>query len=44
MTKGKPRAAQIDRQIAATTPKTTLSIFSVTDLKDIAFGSFTLAA
>jgi hypothetical protein len=36
MTRGKPRIAQINRQITATAPKTILSTFSVTDLKDIA--------
>ena len=36
MTRGKPVIAQINRQIAATELKTILSIFSVTDLKDIA--------
>jgi hypothetical protein len=36
MMRGKPRAAQINRQITKTAPKMALSIFSVTDLKDIA--------
>lgn len=36
ITRGKPRTAQINRQIAKKAAKMTLSIFAVTDLKDIA--------
>jgi hypothetical protein len=36
ITRGKPRTAQINKQITTTVAKMTSSIFAVTDLKDIA--------